>query len=140
MEFSEIKPGMEVSIQKEITEADTALNFGSGALNTMLATPTLSALMIEASVKAIDPLLPDGYISIGKMLEINHINSSLQGMTVTVTAKIKSIEINKVNLDISAVDELGQIGTGKHTRYIVKFDRIMAKAEERCKGIENLDR
>ncbi len=140
MDFNEIKPGMEASIQKEITEEDTALNFGSGALKTMLASPTLTALMIEASVKVIDPQLPDGYITIGKSIEVTHDNPTIQGMTVTVTAKVKSVENNKVNLDITAFDELGLIGTGRHVRFIVKYDKIMEKATSRCTVMETLDR
>ena len=49
---------------------------------------TLAALMIEAAVGAVDPELPDGYITVGQFLEITHVNPTIEGMTVTVDAKI----------------------------------------------------
>ncbi|MFZ5352165.1 MAG: thioesterase family protein [Bacillota bacterium] len=120
-------------VQKRITREDTALNFGSGALKNLLATPTLAALMIEAAVKAIDPKLPQGFITIGKTLDINHENPTVQGMTCTVSAELVEQNENKLVFDITAYDELGQIGKGKHERYIVNRDILMIKVDERCR-------
>ncbi|MGI6584591.1 MAG: hypothetical protein GX301_10455 [Gracilibacteraceae bacterium] len=53
MKIPEFSTGMSKSVQKVISKEDTALNFGSGALKTLLATPTLAALMIEAAVNVI---------------------------------------------------------------------------------------
>lgn len=123
--------GSTMTVQKTVTREDTALNFGSGALNNLLATPTLTALMIEASVKLIDPLLPEGYITIGKAIEIEHENPTIQGMTVTVTAKVMEISGNNLTLEIIAYDDLGRIGSGYHERQIVKHEILMNKVEER---------
>lgn len=140
MNFNQIKIGMEKSIQKEITKEDTALNFGSGALETLLASPTLAALMIEAAVSTVDPELPDGYISVGKLIEITHVNPTIEGMTVTVSAKIIEFSGTKIVFEIKALDELGLVGTCKHVRYIVQHDTLLKKAKERCKAVENQDR
>ncbi len=140
MKFEKIKVGMESAIQKEITREDTALNFGSGALETLLASPTLVALMIEAAVSAVDPNLPDEYITVGKMLEINHVNPTIEGMTVTVKAKIVEVADTKVVFEINAFDELGLVGTGKHIRNIVQHKTVLRKANDRCKAVENQDR
>lgn len=137
MEFTKIQPGMEASLQKTITEKDAALNFGSGALTTLLATPTLSALMIEAAVKCIDENLPDGYISIGKALAVRHDNPTVVGMTVTVKAKIEKIEGNKVMLIFDAFDEIGHVGIGKQERFLVKKNIVLEKAQNRCKLIQS---
>lgn len=140
MKFNTIKVGTEKSIQKKVAREDTALNYGSGALKTLLASPSLSALMIEAAVSAVDPELPDGYITVGKFFQIDHVSPTIEGMTVTVTAKITEVENTKLTFEISAVDELGTIGSGRHIRYIVNRDSLFRKTEERCKNIENLDR
>lgn len=140
MKFNNIKIGTEKSIQKKISKEDTALNYGSGALKSLLATPALAALMIEAAVTAVDPELPDDYITVGKFFQIDHLNPTIEGMTVTVTAKIIEVVDTKITFEITALDELGLIGTGAHVRYIVNRDRLLKKTEERCKTIENLDR
>lgn len=131
MKFSRLETGMTMTVQKTVTREDTALNFGSGALKNLLATPTLAALMIEASVKLIDPLLPEGYISVGKAIEIEHEHPTIQGMTVTVTAKLMEISGNSLTLEIIANDDLGRIGSGYHERQIVKHSILMSKVEER---------
>lgn len=137
MKITELKTGMTKSVQKVITRDDTALNFGSGALNNLLATPTLAALMIEAAVKLVDPLLPEGYITIGKTIEIEHENPTIQGMTATVTAKLVEINEGRLSLEIIAFDELGRIGSGYHERQIVKYDILMDKVEERFRPLQS---
>ena len=98
MILSNLEPGLFKAIQKKITEADTAMNFGSGAIKDLLATPALAALMIEAAVQLVDPLLPDNYFTIGKVLNINHLQPTTKGMEVTVSATIKEIKNNKICL------------------------------------------
>jgi predicted thioesterase len=128
MKLPELKIGISKSVQKVITREDTALNFGSGALNNLLATPTLAALMIEASVKLIDPLLPEGYITIGKTLEIEHENPTIEGVTVNGS---------RLSLEIIASDEIGRIGIGYHERFIVAKDILMSKVDERFSVLQS---
>jgi predicted thioesterase len=137
MKLPELKIGISKSVQKVITREDTALNFGSGALNNLLATPTLAALMIEASVKLIDPLLPEGYITIGKTLEIEHENPTIEGVTVTLTAKLLEINGSRLSLEIIASDEIGRIGIGYHERFIVAKDILMSKVNERFSVLQS---
>lgn len=132
MRFNEYKLGMSKAIQKVVTEEDTAHNYGSGALEDLLATPTLTVLMISAAVSLVDPLLPDDYITIGRKLSIEHLQPTIKGMTVTVRATISEIDNNCISFDIKAYDELGEIGKGKHERHIVKHDILMRKVQHRC--------
>jgi predicted thioesterase len=132
MRMPELKPGMSCTVQKVITMGDTALNYGSGALKNLLATPVLAALMIEAAVKMVDPMLPEECITIGKSIEIEHSNPTMTGMTVTVGAKLVEINGTRLLFEIHAYDEIGEIGSGYHERYIVNYDKLMNKAYERC--------
>ena len=136
MKMPELSIGMSKSVQKVITKEDTALNFGSGALKNLLATPTLSALMIEAAVKTLDPLLPEHYITIGKSIEIEHERATKEGTTVTVTAELAEINGSVLSFKITAFDEIGRIGTGYHVRQIVNYDILMKKVEERFSVME----
>lgn len=136
MNMPELSLGMSKSVQKVITKDDTALNFGSGALKDLLATPTLIALMIEAAVDTVDPLLPDSYITIGKGIEIEHEFPTKEGMTVTVTAKLIEVDGNTLSFEIIAYDEIGRIGTGHHARQIVNYDILMNKVDERVGILE----
>jgi predicted thioesterase len=54
-EFIKFSEGDKYVVQKKITEADAAHNYGTKRLNNLLATPALVAMVIEASVGLIDP-------------------------------------------------------------------------------------
>lgn len=135
MKFNKISVGMSKTMQKEITEEDTALYFGNGSIRDLLATPVLSALMIEAAASLVDPLLPDDYITIGKFLSIEHLEPTIKGMTVTVNASITEIDNNRITFTIKAYDELGQIGSGIHERYIVKYSLLKQKVNKRTERL-----
>lgn len=136
MRLPELSVGMSKAIQKKITEEDTALYFGSGSIKDLLATPILSALMIEAAVSLVDPLLPDNYITIGKFLSIEHLQPTVKGMTVTVKASISEVENNRIIFEIKAYDELGEIGSGCHERYIVNYNLLMEKVSKRTERLQ----
>lgn len=136
MKMPDLKPGMSSTVQKLITKEDTALNFGSGALKNLLATPVLVALMIEAAVKIVDPLLPDECITIGKSIEVEHRNPTMSGMTVTVNAKLVEINCTRLLFEIHAYDEIGEIGSGYHERYIVNYNKLMNNVYERCDFVQ----
>ncbi|HPG70676.1 MAG: Fluoroacetyl-CoA thioesterase [Planctomycetes bacterium ADurb.Bin126] len=132
-----LKVGLSKTVQKTITEAQT-LVFGRGALKELLATPSLTALMIEAAISTVDPVLPEGYVTIGKSSSVSYQNPTMIGMTVTVTAALAEIDKNRLVFEITAFDELGQIARGKHERIIVDAAAFMQKAHRRCDPVKNI--
>lgn len=129
--FDDIQIGMVLTLQKKVGIDDTALHYGSGKVENLLATVRLVAFMIEASSQLIDPHLPEGYGSIGHHLEVDHFKPTMIGSTVTVEVKVSAIENSKYLITMRAYDEYGQVAVGKNTRSIVSLDRLMQKAEER---------
>ncbi len=137
MEIPNIKVNSSLKIQKKVSKEDTALNYGSGKLENLLATPSLVALMIEASVKLIDDNLPDGIITVGKMAQVIHEKPTFLGETVTLKVEIKSYDKSKILLEMVAYDEIGIIGTGIHERIIVNKDSLIKRANKRASDLEN---
>lgn len=127
----EYQVGDTITIQKRITDEDAALTYGSGELDNMLATPSLVALMIEASSKLIDSRLQAEYTSAGLQVSVTHLNPSPIGNTVSMKVTIREIQGNHIILDMEAYDEMGVIGTGNHERVIVNKEGIKAKAVSR---------
>jgi len=126
-----IKVGMTLTLQKKISVDDTALNYGSGKIPNLFATPRLVAFLIEASSQLMDPKLPEGYVSVGHHIEVDHFNPTVVGSTVTIEVKIISAENGKYTLGMRAYDDFGQIGSGKHTRTVVNYEKMMEKAQNR---------
>ena len=130
-----LKPGLSRTLQKTVTEPDI-LPFGRGKLAELVATPTMTALMIEAAVETIDPMLPENYCTIGTSTAVTYLNATFVGMTLTVVATLASIEGRHLSFEIMAFDELGQVGRGKHERHIVNADHFMQTAHKRCEPVK----
>jgi fluoroacetyl-CoA thioesterase len=73
-----------------------------------------------------------GEDSVGTDVSIKHLAPTLLGMTVEVTAKVAAVEGRRVVFDVSAKDDVEQIGTGTHGRFVVDVnktvERLKAKA------------
>jgi predicted thioesterase len=97
----------------------------------MFATPVLAALVIEAAVKAVDHRLPEGLVTVGTAINVEHTAPTPQGMTVTVKTTLERIEDNRLFFSFIAYDEVGEIGHGSHERRIVNLTGILAHAQAR---------
>ena len=73
-----------------------------------------------------------GEDSVGTDISIKHLAPTLLGMTVEITVTVATVEGRKVSFDIVAKDDLEQISTGTHGRFVVDVnktvERLKAKA------------
>lgn len=131
LEKNPVTVGMKHTIQKRVEVEDTSLNYGSGKIENLLATPRLVALAIEAGSRLVDPLLPEGFVSVGRHIELDHFKATVIGATVTVVAEVDATGADAVYLSISCFDEHGLIAIGKHTRRTVNHAKLLEKASLR---------
>jgi len=121
--FPQIQPGLESEIDSVVTAEHTALHLGSGRV-AVLATPHMIRLMETAAVQAVDPLLPDGYCTVGVQAEVNHLAATPVGMKVHVTARLVAVDGRRLTFDVTATDECEVVGQGSHQRVIVEAARF----------------
>jgi predicted thioesterase len=69
-----------------------------------------------------------GEDSVGVAADFEHSAATPLGMQVKVTVTIASVEGRRIVLDVIARDEVEQIASGRHTRFIVDI----AKAKQRA--------
>lgn len=139
MKEPDLKIGDSLTVQKTVMPADAAQKHGTGSLTELLGTPSLVDLMIEAAVKLIDPKLEEGFISVGKKTSITHENPSIIGETITLKVEIEKYEHHRITVEMTAWDELGIIGTGKHSRTIVNDEWLMIKLKRQRVKLENIN-
>ena len=64
-------------------------------------------------------------------VNIDHVAPTLLGMSVDITVTIKEIDRRRVVFEISADDDIEQMGKGTHTRFIIdtskSAERLQAK-------------
>ena len=117
-------------IEKVVTEDMLAVNVGSGSLR-VLATPTVVALMEEASTKLADTFLDAGLTTVGTMVEIQHISPSPIGAKIKVESKLISNDGRSFKFEVTAYDNAGMIANGTHNRVSVKSEKFQKKADEK---------
>jgi fluoroacetyl-CoA thioesterase len=124
--MAELKPGL-VGEKSVIVEAKhTARHLGSGGVD-VFATPAMVALMEEAALGAVDPLLPPGQLTVGSSLEVRHIAPTPLGMKVTARAELLAVDGRMLSFRVEAFDEREKIGEGTHVRAVIQLDRFSAR-------------
>lgn len=124
--MKEFKIGSEYSVCLEVDDAHTALSVGSGSLP-VFATPCMVALMEEAAVGCTEPFLDEEETTVGTLINVSHISATPEGLTVTAAAKLVEVDGHRLVFDVTAVDDIGVVGQGKHERFIVKKEKFMKK-------------
>jgi len=125
-----IEPGLEASVGRTITEADTAMALGSGDVH-VLGTPAVVALCELAAVHTVSGLLGPNQTTVGVHIDIEHLAPTMPGQHVTAHALLDGIDGRKLHFTLDAVDHAGPIARGTHTRVIVDRDRFLHNASER---------
>ena len=109
-----------------VAAESTADYIGSGDL-AVLATPAMCALMENAAMMAVASHLEEGQTTVGTALAIEHSRATAVGRTVSATAVLTEVNGRELKFNIAARDEVGIIGEGTHTRFIVNREKFMSK-------------
>ena len=120
--------GTKCQLEQTVTEELTAAAVGSGALP-VFGTPFMAAMMENAAMTCLQNFLEEGQGSVGTHLEISHDAPTPIGMNVWAEAEITAVSENgkMVDFTVKAWDKKGPIGSGTHTRAIIKNDKFLAK-------------
>jgi len=82
--------GLRATVRHVVTEADTAIQAGSGDVP-VLATPRLLALAEAACVAALESHLDDGMTSVGTRVALEHRRASPVGTEIEVEAELTEL-------------------------------------------------
>lgn len=122
--------GIKGKIETIVTESNTAKAMGSGALD-VFATPSMIALMEETAWKSVEKYLDEGSGTVGTLLQITHDAPTPLGMKVWCESELVEIDGRRLIFSITAFDEAGKIGQGRHERFIINNEKFQAKANGR---------
>jgi len=107
-----------------VKDTNTAKAVGSGNLD-VFSTPMMVALMEQAACECLADILEPGQSSVGTQISVMHTAASPLGAIITATATIEQLDGRKVEFSISAKDNNGEIGNGKHARAIINAKKFM---------------
>ena len=122
--------GLKGRAESFVTEQNTAAAVGSGSL-AVFATPMMVALMEGAAVNALEGYLAEGESSVGTHMDISHDSATPVGIKVWAEAELTAVDDRALTFSVTAYDEAGPIGNGRHIRFLVQSERFLAKAQKK---------
>ena len=124
------KEGNKTSRRVTIDRQRTIMVAG-GEFN-VYATPEMIRDIEQTCKQYILEFAEEGEDSVGTQVNISHVGATLMGMSVEITATIKTIDRRRVVFEITVRDDLDQVGIGTHDRFITdaakSAERLRAKA------------
>ncbi len=132
-----IQPGMSKEETFCIQDEHSATHIGSGGVR-VLATPWMIAFMERVSHRLLMERLPQGYTSVGAMINVRHLSPTPLGSTVRVRSEVIAVEGAKVTFQVQAWDESDQVGQGEHLRVAVDEARFLKRVVEKMQTLQSL--
>ena len=129
-----IPAGATAEIAMDVRYEDTAHALSTLTDDTfpeVLATSKMIVLMELAAAKVLRPLLRDGELSVGVVVDVKHLAATPKGGRVRAVATYAGPDGKMHRFRVQAFDDAGLIGEGEHTRAIISTERLMAGAAKR---------
>ncbi len=128
-----MRPGLQPGAIGELiwnVDSSMVITLGGDPRATVFSTPNMIMLMERSAREALRPYLDEGEESVGTDVQIQHVSGAGIGAVVRGEARVTGIDGKRIHFDVSAWCGERQLGFGKHTRALVKLERL----------IENLDK
>ncbi|MBM9612761.1 thioesterase family protein [Desulfobulbus rhabdoformis] len=109
-----------------VTLDDTAAKYGSGLVE-VYATPAMVALMEKTCLQSVLPYLPQGHGTVGIKIDVSHSKATPVGMKVTCESTLIEVDRRRLVFEVLATDEKGEIGRGRHERFVIDTAKFMEK-------------
>ncbi|HSB10430.1 MAG TPA: hotdog domain-containing protein [Blastocatellia bacterium] len=112
----------------EITREMTVAHFHQ-QMPEVYGTPIMIYHMENTAAAAIKDSLPEGWISVGVLVNVKHLAATPVGAKVTTRAEVIEVGEHTIKFAVEAHDGFEKIGEGIHVRAPVELDRFMKKVE-----------
>ena len=122
----QIPVGVQGKEELVVQQEHTASRYGSGLVE-VYATPAMVALMEKTCLTSVLPYLPVGYGTVGIKVDIAHSRATPVGMKVTCASTLVEVDRRRLVFDLVARDEKGEIGRGRHERFVIDTKQFMEK-------------
>ena len=125
-----LTPGIKGHAALRVTTETTALAMGSGELP-VLATPAVAALIEKACWQSVASELELDQGTVGTALTVAHTAPTPVGMIVQCDCELTAVEDRRLRFTARVYDDVTQIASATHERYIVVNDRVTRKANSK---------
>jgi fluoroacetyl-CoA thioesterase len=114
-----------------VVTAELTVKHAYPTLPAVYATPQMIYLMELAAADAIAALLPQGWGSVGTLVDVRHLAATPIGCTVSAKAEVIEVNDRIVRFAVRAEDGTESIGEGFHERALIDLARFIDKVERK---------
>lgn len=123
-----IPVGATATDQLEVTREMTVAHFHEH-MPEVYGTPIMIYHLEVTAEAAIRDYLPEGWITVGVVVNVKHLAATPVGATVTTRAEVIEVGDYTIKFAVEAHDGFEKIGEGTHVRAAVEMDRFMKKLQ-----------
>ena len=131
--MSNIQIGLKGQEEMVVERKDLASLMGNIGAE-VLSTHRVVLLMELAARNAIKDCLPEGKMTVGTFVRIQHLAAAPLGSKVRAEAQVKEIEGRKLVFELAVYDEFERIAEGENEQLIVSIDRFLARIQKKTVG------
>jgi predicted thioesterase len=95
----------------------------------VFGTPIMIYHMEVTSSEAIQEYLPEGWVSVGTLVNVLHLAATPVGDKVTLRATVTEVGDHTITFAVEAHDSAEKIGEGTHVRAAVELSRFMKRVK-----------
>ena len=104
-------------------------------LPAVYSTPNMILFMEITCTDLIRPHLPEGWVSVGALVDVRHLAATPVGATVMATARVVEVTNKLVTFEVEAHDGVDLIGRGRHARAPIALDRFESGLARKCQSM-----
>ena len=123
---SKIPVGATATQELTVTEEMTVAHFHA-AMPAVYGTPIMILHMENTAGSAISDYLPEGWVSVGTVVNVKHLAATPIGAKVIIKATVTGVHGNSITFHVEAHDGTDKIGEGTHTRAAVELERFLKR-------------
>jgi len=97
----------------------------------VLSTHRVVLLMGLAARNAIKESLPEGKMTVGTFIRIQHFAATPLGLKVRAEAYLKEIDGRKLVFEVAAYDEFEKIAEGENEQLLVSIDKFLSRIKKK---------
>lgn len=112
-----------------VMPAHLASQFKDSVLPPVFATPMMVTIMENAALNAVRDYLEPGESVVGTVVNVRHLAATPVGHQVTAEAVVTKVDGRRLEFDVTARDEIEEIGKGTHERMVVDLGRVAKKLD-----------
>jgi len=128
--MSDIEVGLKGIKEMVVERQDLASVMGNVGAE-VLSTHRVVLLMELAARKTIEDRLPEGMMTVGTFIRIQHLAAAPLGSKVRAEARLKRIEGRRLVFDVAVFDETEKLAEGENEQLIVSVDKFLSRIKKK---------